>query len=133
MVRNPLFLFSFILLCAIGLLEQLGVAYSWFDRFVWYDVLLHYLGGAWVALVAAWAYEQFPAVRRMFPHVSMAVFAVGTVLFIGASWEWYERFIGLHLWIPDYPRDVVEDLIMDTLGAGSVVLGISLFRRKNRG
>ncbi len=54
MFRHPLLLFSTALLFVLGVLHFLGILYSLYYFFRPLDLIAHFLGGAWVSLMALW-------------------------------------------------------------------------------
>lgn len=76
--------------------------------FWWYDIMLHFLGGLWVALMFQWyAHKE----RRM-------VFIIPTILVVivvGTGWELFEVMIGSPR-EANFAFDTSLDILMDVLG-----------------
>jgi hypothetical protein len=82
----------------------------------WFDVLMHFLGGVWIAALVYWF------LRRMVPFVplsSQAIFAIllGATFLVGIAWEVFEYLVGTYF-TENYPLDTSIDLLMDLVGAG---------------
>ncbi|HEY4519847.1 MAG TPA: hypothetical protein VJH33_02315 [Candidatus Paceibacterota bacterium] len=97
------------LVLVIGVLHLVGFEYFLYWKLWWYDIILHALGGAWVAVATLW----FFGVMGLRVGVWGVVFAT---LFVGAGWEAWE--FGLGMWGEDgYAFDTVLDFCMDVAGA----------------
>lgn len=96
---------AFILSSILAILQYFAVYNYLYWRFVWFDVPMHFLGGATIAafLVA------------LLMHFRPRLFVVGVVI-ISLGWEGFELLSG-------FPResnfvfDTSLDLLMDALGA----------------
>jgi hypothetical protein len=98
----------------IFVLNSLATFFGWYTIFHWFDNMMHFLGGCWLALVASWFwYEKYK--RGILGIGSIIVF-----VFVGAFlWEVLEYFVqyiaqspGSLATIPDS----ISDLILGTLG-----------------
>jgi len=79
-------------------------------------MMMHFLGGAWIAVVALWFF-YFSGHLKTKIKTSRAIFiAITSAIIIGILWEVYELIIGLTLW-PEDSFDTITDVVMDTLGA----------------
>lgn len=114
-----------VFLLVIGILHFLGVLWL-YDNAEWIDIPLHFLGGAWVAFIAAlW----FFAKNRKQVNLKHAIFIVVTVIVVGILWELSEvsldyRMFGGKFTQPYFsgtPGDTALDLIMDIIGAVFIV------------
>ncbi len=97
------------LLVTIGVLHALGLFLFLQWQFWWYDIMLHFMGGVWVALAALWFYMKEGWVARMTTTVLIA-------LSIGLGWELFEYLVGSAR-ESNYFYDTSLDILMDTLGA----------------
>ena len=114
-------------IAAVGVLTTLiharAVALSWYWSFWWMDVLVHFLAGLFVGLVALWVLAH----RRGFSLHSLRslVVTLGAVILVGIGWEIFEysmdvlifqkytfSTISLYILI-----DSLHDLANDLLGA----------------
>lgn len=106
--RKLLFLHGIVLAFTVAAYLA-GLEFFLFWRLWWFDVLLHFLGGAWAALASAWALALF-GVRLSSARI------LGCALAIGIGWEVLE-------YVLDFPReeayllDLATDIVMDALGA----------------
>jgi hypothetical protein len=119
----------------IQAVNVLGTFAPWFPRLVWLDEVLHFIAGAWVALL--WWHmlgrRSFDMIKESVQH--KAVFILLTLSFvalIGVLWEFFEFGLdavvmaryGFPLNQPSI-GDTLSDLLLDILGGLSLALLIS--------
>jgi len=117
---------------AISLSFFLGLSLKIFEIVSWYDAFLHFVAGAWVAVVIIWIARKIKLPRflgRFFENRFILAVVIFTLL-VGLIWEIFE--FGLNhriLSIYDYYSglqpshlDTLSDLLMDILGAGLITL-----------
>lgn len=109
-----------ILTLGILLSHFFGSIFSFYERFFWFDMVMHTLGGAWLASV-------FMTVR-WFPYRT-ALHVIGLVLLAGLAWELYEYLFSVwataefgNLGFEQPLIDTLSDLAFDALGAAAVAL-----------
>jgi hypothetical protein len=92
--------------------------------YFWYDSMMHFLGGAWIAAALhelLYGMYRFGNLSRAFAPYMLAV--VGGTFVVGIGWEVFEYVYGIATLHPEmYWPDTVKDLALDTLGAIAVVL-----------
>jgi hypothetical protein len=123
MFFNRYFIPSFALLILIALLHYIALDRAYYWTVSWYDIMMHFLGGLWVALFIVWVVQSniFPFLRSHLSFASLLVCVIG----VGLVWEYYEIFFGLtFVTDPEYWGDTALDLVMDTVG-GSIGTFIS--------
>lgn len=125
-----------LLIIGIAVLYILGFVYEWNYFVWWYDLFLHFLGGAWIAIAA----NRFliGPIGRIGPMGPILVVAL--VALVGVGWEIYEFSID-ELFFEERARwraqegntDTMTDLMMDLLG-GAAVAGFLFYKsyRTNR-
>lgn len=114
-----------LLIVGIAALYIIGFIFRWNYSLWWYDLLLHFLGGMWVAIAAKnFFVRPIGQIRRIGP-----IFIIALVALVGVTWEIYEFAIDelffeeRALWrAQDGNTDTMTDLMMDLLG-GVVVAG----------
>ncbi|MFH0806269.1 MAG: hypothetical protein V1885_00915 [Candidatus Brennerbacteria bacterium] len=117
-------------------LYGIGSFFSLYTQFSWFDMVLHALGGAWLASIfAALGPLRYPSFFIGFPPFRYVLRIVFLVLIAGGLWEIYEygfalwataRFGDLNFFQPTI--DTLSDLALDAVGAAVVVL--FLFREE---
>lgn len=127
MLKSRYFIPSFSVLALVGILHWIASAHGYYWTVDWYDIMMHFLGGAWVALVALWIADSFPRFSIMryasLRNILLFVFA------FGVAWEIFELIMCFSdPSMPDYKLDTVIDLIMDTLGG---LVATKLFKQSS--
>ena len=112
--------------------------YGWFIRFWWVDVVQHFLGGFFLAMLFAhYLKDNFVEGKKL----QNILIVIGATIFIGVVWEFAEYIGNQTLINPIYKyfhirtyfmgdlRDTVKDLLMDILGA--LTYSLHFFRSRN--
>lgn len=119
MPRNHLLSVLAILICIIVALHFAATSFDLYWTLWWYDIIVHFLGGAFAGLLAGWlrflsGYFGAPLIPSEF---RVFCFVVLSTLVIGIGWEIFERMFG-HTWsIEGYWLDTTMDVILD-IGGG---------------
>jgi hypothetical protein len=100
-----------------------ALKYSLYWTIDWFDIPMHFLGGATMAFLALFIFFTSGYFRKTveIKNNKIAVFLI-VVLFtlvVGLVWELWEIFVGFSDVLTD-KTDTIIDLIMDTIGAFSV-------------
>ena len=104
------------LVFCIFLLNTAGSFFGWYIILPWYDNMMHFLGGAWLGLVALFTW--FSSIQNKTKGMTLVlVFTlVGAIL-----WECLEYFLQLSVaGVPGLfatPFDSLSDIIFGLLGA----------------
>lgn len=115
MQKRSVFFFS---LMALGLVIAMFqyIAHVYFLYWVWWwtDILMHFLGGVFIAGCTLWfvEYEIPRSWRRQVPHFFVALLAI---LVVGVAWEVFEWVTGMYT-ERNYSLDTTMDLAMDVVG-----------------
>ena len=97
----------------------LGLHEHYLFIYFWFDILLHILGGLWVAVLGAWAFS------RLGVHVTFWQL-LGLALAVGIAWEMFEYLFGIGgSNFMSYQADTLKDLADDCVGGA---LGFFLLR-----
>jgi hypothetical protein len=125
------------------LLVHVGaIASGWYEYNKWFDIPMHFMGGAAIAVLAlaTWnaVIQKITYQKSLKPFWSSVVYAVGIlgiVALVGIAWEWYE-FIFDSVMI-NYSQefrpaqmslgDTMADFFFDLLGG---LLAFTLFRNR---
>ena len=128
---KPVFLRLWTVKIIIGifLLNALGGFLYWYDIFPWFDNMMHFFGGFWVAIITlAIFWKMIQAQKRIYMQM---LFVILSVLFVGLVWEVYEfgvQDIIKVTGIASIP-DSISDLVFDTLGG---IAGFLIVRHKTK-
>jgi len=117
-------IFFLILIFTINLI---GLYYQWYLTYSWFDQVLHFSGGFFVAILfSLYLKDHFLDNAK----IKNALIILGVVSFIGVTWEFSEYIANVVLSPIIYNlftvktyfmgdlNDTVNDLLMDILGAG---------------
>lgn len=85
---------------------------------IWFDLVVHALGGLWVALTLLWLvfhsnYERL----HVFRGLGVFLVAIIGTLAVGIVWEFFELATDTAVSPEIYRIDTALDLLMDTTGA----------------
>lgn len=127
-------IFSLIVILAFHFFANL---FNWYNTIWWLDILMHLVGGGWVALTAyhlLFAGEK----SRLASSFERFVLVIGLVALIGVLWEFYEYLSDVYLLKvhpltsapnPRLLPDTLKDLFNDLVG-GAIVAFFSLRKGK---
>jgi hypothetical protein len=110
----------FCILILTALLHIIGTALHLYWTFWWFDIVVHFLGGVWIAATGFWVYYM-SLWRGGTPPVRVIRFFAVTVfcsVIVGVLWELFEYGAGLTFVLPgvDYQTDTLADIGMDVVG-----------------
>lgn len=90
---------------------------GFYDRWWWYDIPMHMLGG----IVTAWSAVRFFRAQKIIikPLWALLVLIIGSAAIVGILWEVYEFFMDMVVAYSVQPNvaDTVGDLFNDLFGA----------------
>lgn len=118
---------AFFFLVLVFVINLPGLYYQWYLHYWWFDVVLHFLGGFFIAMFfAAYLKEHIPGGLKL----KNTLIIIGAAMFIGVVWEFAEyianqtltepfyKYFGVRAYFMGDLNDTVNDLTMDMLGAG---------------
>lgn len=118
----------FILIWVLALTHLAAEQFSLYWTYWWFDVLTHFLGGAWLGLASLWLWYFSGHFGTRMPTRRAVLIALFAGLSIGLLWEVYEysvwQFLGTGL-PNNYVADTLGDLAMDVVGA---LFGYGMFK-----
>lgn len=117
---------AFLFLVIIFFVNVLGLYRGWGLNYSWFDQVLHFSGGFFVAMLfSIYLKNHLPSDAKL----KNALVLISVVAFIGVIWEFAEYLAGQILIEPIYKNfdiktyfigdidDTINDLLMDILGA----------------
>jgi len=128
--KFPPSLLFFILI--IATLHALATYFSWYWSIWWFDILMHFLGGAWIGLVSIWFFFFSNRVEHTLKNKKNIILtAVISVSLIGLLWEVFEFSLSKLIVFNELNSiiDTATDLFVDILGAFSASIHF-LFKNK---
>lgn len=100
-------------LAVLAVLHNLALAFSLYWRFGWFDIFMHFFGGAVVAL-GLFTLKDF--IKDIPDRLQYFIPVISGVIVVILSWELFEILIGVPVWEPGYGIDTIVDLVMGVLG-----------------
>lgn len=115
-IAKPLLKEIFVLAIVVALMHYAALELYLYWTTSWFDVVMHFLGGLLIGLLAVFffytsGYVTFPREHR---GAAFAI-VIASVLVVGLGWELWELFLGWTDVLADR-GDTILDIIMDTLG-----------------
>jgi len=131
-----LFLLFLVLIIFIG--NNLAIVNTWYFKYKWLDLPIHFLGGLFVGLLALYLYFYKDIMGAVKHNSAFAIIVIGvlTVSFTGILWEFFEYLLDYIRIAPIFfqfdSKDIMGDLLFDILGGAAAGLTyLFLWRRAN--
>lgn len=119
----------FATLFVVGALNLVGVKLYLYWTVIWFDMIMHFLGGLFVAL---FFFSILSLLKSRLEYTEKLVLGVIFTILVGLVWEYYELIIQVaSLDDAAYWGDTGMDIVMDTLGALVGVLFVHRLEKKN--
>jgi hypothetical protein len=114
-MNSLLFKRAFIALVVVGGMNYLATVLFLYWTVWWMDMLVHTLGGVWVALTVLWLMSLRKEIHFNFKTGVMVLWGV---IIVGILWEVFELATGVTSFADGmvYVLDTVSDMIMDIIG-----------------
>lgn len=131
---RALFTDSAILIVLIFAANTLAMRLSWYFYYWWFDMPMHFLGGAWVAYTALVLFSSSKTAGTGSAHSlsERLLLALVATLAIGLLWEVFEFGVGEAVRLSNNPIiDSVSDIFFDASG-GIAGAAYFIFRHKGR-
>jgi hypothetical protein len=111
MDRKKLFNTLAILIVAIFLINALANKFYWYSSIWYFDMIMHFLGGLWVGILAFYFFSPQTISFRLILKILMMVFMVGV------GWEIFEVLVDKVVFLNSFSIiDTVSDIIFDIIG-----------------
>ena len=110
----------------IAILHLLAINFFLYWDLVWFDLLMHFLGGVWVALLGFWIMAFFTHTEE-FSTRDIIYVSIFFTLGIGILWEVFEAGAGVSFVGKDMWGDTFSDLALYILGG--LVSGFYISKR----
>lgn len=113
-------------LVLIGILHLTATDRLYYWNIWWFDLVMHFLGGFWIAAAVFWKSEWLKL-----PFKLTFASVIGTVVLVGGLWEVWEYWAGLTFASKSvYHLDLSLDLLMDTIG-GVAAYALCIRRKRD--
>lgn len=107
--------------------------YSWYWTIRWFDMPMHFAGGAWLAGVTIWwkFFSGRQDISSVAPTITRLIaWGVGGAFVIGLGWEVYESVVSFltqgHI---NNIQDTISDLFLDMAGGTLVAILYNIKKR----
>ncbi len=120
--KTPLFRSLFSLIVVIAILHITAINFYLYWDFWWLDLIIHFLGGFWIALLVLWfiSFSGYSAYRpRFYGYDITWALSILASLGIAILWEVFEFQTGITVMSSRYWGDTLSDIFMGLTG-GSV-------------
>lgn len=117
MTNTRLFKHTFTLFLIIGTLDFIAQKFYFYWTIWWYDMLLHFISGACVAMIALVLLNAFFRPVTLSKNKAM-ILSLIAVFIVGSIWEVYEWYFNISTLTEgaNYYTDTSSDLILDMSG-----------------
>ena len=106
-------IFFVISLGLLAVLHYFALEFFLYWKFVWIDLLMHFFGGAVVAL-GCFTVKDF--IREIPVRLLYVVPVMSAVLMVALLWELFEIYIGVPAFEPGFGVDAMLDIISALVG-----------------
>jgi hypothetical protein len=129
MQQNKIFRAMFWVLFIVGAMNAIAYKLYLFWTVVWFDMVMHFLGGLFVSL---FFFSILSLLKSGLSYTEKLVLGIIFSVLVGLVWEYYELIIKVtDLADVGYWPDTGMDIVMDTLGALIGVLFVQGIEKKN--
>jgi len=107
------------LVLIVAILHILALKFYFYSNVWWFDMVVHFLGGFWIALAVLWFLFFSGYIKlRGETYIHFLFIASLSALFAGIVWEIFEVTNGVtSVLFRGYWKDTMSDIIFDCLGA----------------
>ncbi len=112
MTRGKYIVGLFFLIALIAILHNISLTYFLYWRFLWTDIVMHFLGGLFIALGG----YLFLFDKTKFSIKEILFYTIGASLLVGLGWEVFEYVFDIVPYTKWYVPDTVSDILMDIVG-----------------
>jgi len=127
MIRKLYPIFLLALIALIGVLNFYAYRFHWYWEFWWFDIIMHTLGGIWVASAALWLlYFRDPSALKKELRASLLFpYSLVSVYLVGVGWELFEFSLDKFITFKIHDAmNTASDLFFDGVGS---ILAVFLF------
>jgi len=96
--------------------NHLAAKFHWYYSISWFDMLMHFLGGVWVALFFLYVFKVQTSFARKF------LIVISSVLVVGLLWELFEFGMGIIAGENFSISDTLSDIFFDLTGGYLAIL-----------
>lgn len=126
-MKHKFLFITFLAVFLVGALHLIASAFYYYWTIIWFDNLMHFLGGFSIGLLSLWIYFSIfknSDLTRKQTIIKSLIFVIA----IGIGWEIFEYINGITQSEESYSLDTTQDLIADIIGA--ILAGDLVSRKK---
>lgn len=128
-MRKKIGILIFILTIIVVYFDRIAQVNFLYWRFWWFDIMMHFLGGLLMGLIALWLYflsNYFKKDNNSFDLIlktsikKVFILSFIFVMIVGIGWEIFEFIMGISFadgYVLGYIIDTSSDLVMDVIGS----------------
>ena len=116
MSKKSFSILTLVIIYLILILDKLALHYSLYWHLWWFDIVMHFLGGFWLAFAAYYIFYFSGYFKKMSKKFSFFTLSLTTVILIGVLWELLECVAKVSTIQSNYILDTYLDLFMDVTG-----------------
>lgn len=125
MLKKRFLLIALLLSALIAYLHIKALEMNLYFVYPWFDVALHFLGGALISVIALTVFLYAKGEKNFLENKKLLFLTPAIAVLVGALWEVFELWAGV---VPseNYVFDTSIDLVMDLIGGvlvSSLILG----------
>lgn len=123
------------LVVLVSVLNYSAYQFHWYWEFWWFDMIMHTLGGIFIASLSLWYYFFRKTEAAQIVSLKTRAFVVSflSVAIIGIGWELFEFSVDTFITFSKHdPVDTSSDLFFDALGGILAVLMFFLVYNKDK-
>jgi hypothetical protein len=123
------------LVVLIAVLNYYAYQFYWYWEFWWFDIIMHTLGGIFIASFSLWYYFFSKAEAIQIVSLKIRVFMVSllSIVVVGIGWELFEFSVDTFITLSRHDSvDTASDLFFDALGGSFAVLIFSLMYNRSK-
>lgn len=124
----------FELIVFIAAVHFVSLKFYLYYEFWWLDIVMHFLGGLWVALSLFWLFDFARLFKINFSKISHLILsAVFLTILVAIAWEIFELQFGITSFLEaDYLEDTIFDIFVGFSGALTASLAFLKFSSKQK-
>ncbi|MEA2112483.1 MAG: hypothetical protein U9P50_00725 [Patescibacteria group bacterium] len=116
MSKKTFSIFLVVFIYIIFILNILASHFFLYWKFWWFDIIMHFLGGFWVALLSYYIFFLSKYFRRIKEKLSIFYTSLFFVITVGILWEIFEYLAKASIYQSNFNLDTSLDILMDMLG-----------------
>ena len=116
MKKKYLLLTSFLIILFIAIMHSFALELRWYFTHRWIDILMHVLGGFWVAVTSLWIYLEYTK-REVISRKQKLFIIFLPIILLGICWEVFELMSGnTFMHTSNFYTDSISDTVNNLIG-----------------